>query len=935
MALDNPHARAIGAILDAGVTSGRGDGTYDPAGSVTRAQMATFLANALGLELPELSAPPFPDVPVEMTHARAIAAILEAGVTTGRADGTYDPAGLVTRAQMATFLSNALGLLAYEPWDLSAAEQVLNVPGDHATIQAAIDAAEDGDAVLVGPGTYTEQLDLRGRAIVVTSSGGPEDTIVDADSAGVVVTASSGETRDTVLHGFTLTRGLRIDDTDARGRLWNHGGGVWVNEASPTLSWLIVERNAAVKFGGGVAIRGEGAAPLLVDSVVRDNLSHNSGGGVAVLDGAEPALRNVEITGNAGEFAGAMLLLGGSSATVAGGRVIDNWHGYDPPKEWLRQWIDGTWTEPTDVAQVPWFPSVKAVQGSQATITCTLFTGNEGGAVGALSEAALTLTDNLIQGNGTRHAGMWAGGVVVAQGADARMTGNVIRDNTGAAVTVEADTSRINGAATDAAVRRGNTIDADVVLLPLAAEERPAPSSTRTLQVPGDHDTIQAAIEASRDGDTVVVAPGTYNEVVQLLGRRITLRSQDPTDPEVVAATIIEAPPAPGDVFSLDASVHFINGETRDTVFDGFTVRVPPPPLTGPAGDERVVVRVLASGPTIRRSVIDGGGVSSIGIALNHPTAPRHPGDVEPYWQLFGDVAWGQDTDPLIEQNTLQNAGIAGVMSHTARPTLRDNLFRDNGVGSGDTGGGMGSQFGYTMGYGGWASTSTVVDNRFETSRAGFANLYGESFELPTWHGNVLEGNFGAGIWIDAPTRGAIHGNLVRASADDPERSPGSGSIGITLGYHAEPTLKNNVAVDYPWTNMLIGGGRVTVDHHTLVHDPDSDTMQRALEVHNAEVVLRNSILAHGDVITYGEGSALPTTTSTLWFNPLHGSDPLPGTGNLNADPLFVSAEDLRLQPDSPARNAGADVGVSVDIAGTPRPQAGGFDLGAYEHPAR
>ena len=938
VSIADTHARAITAIFEAGVTSGRGDGTYDPAGFVTRAQMATFLRNALALELPELTEAPFPDVPLDSTHARAIAAIRTAGITSGRGDGTYDPAGFVTRAQMATFLSNGLALRGFEPWDVSGAARVLSVPGDHRSIQAAIDASRDGDAVVVGPGTYTEQLDLRGREIIITSSDGPARTIIDADSQGVGVTATSGETRETVLHGFTVTRGLRLDDTEDNAARWNHGGGVWVNEASPTLSWLRVENNAAVKFGGGVAIRGEGASPLLVDSVVRDNLSHSSGGGVVVLDRADPTLRDVDIIGNAAEFAGAMLLLNDSSATVVGGHVRDNWHGYNPGREWLQQWIDGTWSEPTEVAQVPWFPTVMGVQEAAPTFHCTLFTGNEGGAVGALSGAALAMTDSVLQRNGTPHAGTWTGGVAVIQGATAQLSGNVIRDNTGPEVTLEADTARINGAATAAAIRQGNSISGEVLLLPLAPQVRPTPSSARTLRVPGDHPTIQAAIEASEDGDTVVVAPGTYTETVQLRGRRITLRSEDPSDPEVVAATIIQAPPAPGDVFTLDASVHFIEGETRDTVFDGFTVRVPPEPLTGEAHEEAAVLQVLASGPTIRRNVIDGGGVSSIGIAINHPTSPRHPGDVDTFWELYGDVAWGQDANPLIEQNTLQNAGTAGVLSHTARPTVRDNLFLDNGwARDASGGGGMGSDFGTTMGYGGWASTSTVEDNRFHGNRAGFATLYGESFELPSWHGNVLEDNRGTGVWIDAPTRGQIHANLVRASLEeqtDRLLGPGSGSIGMVLGYHAEPTLVNNVIVGYPWTNLFIGGGRVTVEHHTLVHDADDATPRRAIEVQNAALVLRNSIVAHGELVPYGEGVSPMDVRHTLSFDPRHGDSPLPGTGNLTADPLFVSAEDLRLQPGSPARNAGIDVGVRTDIRGTSRPQAGGFDLGAYEHPA-
>src|SRR5262245_23192392 len=67
-------------------------------------------------------------------------------------------------------------------------QNTLNVPADYPTIQSAINAANNGDTVLVAPGTYYENINFNGKAITVTSSSGASATIIDGSHNGTVVT---------------------------------------------------------------------------------------------------------------------------------------------------------------------------------------------------------------------------------------------------------------------------------------------------------------------------------------------------------------------------------------------------------------------------------------------------------------------------------------------------------------------------------------------------------------------------------------------------------------------------------------------------------------------------------------------------------------------------------------------------------------------------
>ncbi len=86
-------------------------------------------------------------------------------------------------------------------------------------------------------------------------------------------------------------------------------------------------------------------------------------------------------------------------------------------------------------------------------------------------------------------------------------------------------------------------------------------------------DCVQEAINAAKDGNTIIVHQGTYtgfgNRDIDFKGLAITVRSTDPNNPEVVAATIIDCQ---GSEFEPHRGFYFRNSEDSDSILDGLTV---------------------------------------------------------------------------------------------------------------------------------------------------------------------------------------------------------------------------------------------------------------------------------------------------------------------------------------------------------------------------
>ena len=89
-----------------------------------------------------------------------------------------------------------------------------------------------------------------------------------------------------------------------------------------------------------------------------------------------------------------------------------------------------------------------------------------------------------------------------------------------------------------------------------------------TLNVPDEFETIQGAINASENGDVVLVQPGEYDENVDFNGHNITVASlfYATGDPEYIGRTIIDG-------HGTRRVVSFISQENRHAVLTGFTIR--------------------------------------------------------------------------------------------------------------------------------------------------------------------------------------------------------------------------------------------------------------------------------------------------------------------------------------------------------------------------
>ena len=102
---------AVNALGEAGIVNGYPDGTFGPEGDVTRAEFATMIYRALdGASAKAGEEVSFTDVDADFWGAEAIYALAAEGIVTGYPDGSFNPNGKISRAEMAVMIYRALEL---------------------------------------------------------------------------------------------------------------------------------------------------------------------------------------------------------------------------------------------------------------------------------------------------------------------------------------------------------------------------------------------------------------------------------------------------------------------------------------------------------------------------------------------------------------------------------------------------------------------------------------------------------------------------------------------------------------------------------------------------------------------------------------------------------------------------------------------------------
>lgn len=169
----------------------------------------------------------------------------------------------------------------------------INVPGDSSTIQGGINGASDGDTVLVDDGTYVENIDFLGKAILVVSNNGPQSTIIKIEHSGIpVVYFHNSEEISSKLEGFTV---------DGDSSYW----GIHCDNSSPYIYNNIIKNHE-------VGIRADNGSPFIRKNEIsyceHIDISPHNGGAIRIVNASNTVIDSNYIHHNWANVAAGLML---------------------------------------------------------------------------------------------------------------------------------------------------------------------------------------------------------------------------------------------------------------------------------------------------------------------------------------------------------------------------------------------------------------------------------------------------------------------------------------------------------------------------------------------------------------------------------------------------------------------------------------------------
>jgi len=468
-----------------------------------------------------------------------------------------------------------------------------------------------------------------------------------------------------------------------------------------------------------------------------------------------------------------------------------------------------------------------------------------------------------------------------------------------------------------------------------------------SLQVPDPYPTIQSAINAAVAFDEVIVQPGIYYENINFVGKKITVHSVNPDDPNIVADTIINGSiPADPNAGSV---VTFNSGEDSDSVLMGFTI-------TNGTGSwipvswkykglrwNRCgggVICYNMSAPTIAQNVFvenvagQGGGIYIYGNAVNDSNP------VNPSIHL----------NPVIQENIFVNN--TALVNHGFEPPDGTYAANDHGDGGAIVAfQGVDAvvtnnliQMNHADQYGGgihcrqWShglvEDNTITDN--DSALGGGIHI--TYFSTPTIRSNTVTlnsaSNFGGGgVYVYYQSSPVIEMNLIMLNSS-------TNGAGLAIFYESGPILRNNMIVKNTGSGITVGASSPEISFNTIADNDDAGIYLKSTQ--SSPVINNNVIVSNGIGIDVSTGNSPEIAYNDIWGNIQgqylpEGSDQTGLNGNLSADPQFrdPNSIDYLLQYNSVCINA-ADPNFTnplglTDYQGNPRIMGSSCDMGAIE----